>query len=95
MELRVALAQVAGDVVVHRQCLAQHEQVLLAPVAGQCLGDLRDAGLDAAIAVPGQLLGIALAGNDVADDRLAGHAHHISEHLRELDIHLHKGLVMR
>ncbi|MCY1297113.1 hypothetical protein D9M70_465400 [compost metagenome] len=79
-----------GDVVVHGQCLAQHEQVLLAPVARQGLGDLLGAGLDAAVAVPGQYLGVALAGDDGADDGLAGLPHDVAEHLGELEVHLHQ-----
>jgi hypothetical protein len=51
LQLGVALAQVAGNVVVHRQRLLEHEQVLLAPVARQRLGDVLLAGLDAAVAV--------------------------------------------
>ena len=38
-------------------------------------------------------LGSRSPAHDVADDRLAGHAHHIGEHLGELDIHLHKRLL--
>jgi hypothetical protein len=34
-----------------------------------CLGDLLGAGLDAAVAVPGQRLGVALSGHDVADEQ--------------------------
>lgn len=45
--LGVALDQVLGDVVLHRQRLTQHEQVFLAPVARQRLGDLFGAGLGA------------------------------------------------
>ena len=82
-----------GDVVVHRQRLAQHEQVLFAPIAGQRFGDLFGAGLDTAITVPCQCLGIAFASNDVADDRLPGHPHHVGENLGELDVHLHESLL--
>ena len=78
---------------VHRQRLTQHEEVLVAPVAGQRLGDLLGAGFDAAVPVQGQRLGVALTGKDRPDDRLAGHAHHIGEHLRELDVHLNQRLL--
>ena len=56
LQLGVALPQVPGDVVVHRQRLLQHEQVLLAPVAGQRPHDVLLAGLDAPMAVSRQHL---------------------------------------
>ena len=37
--------------------------------------------------------GIALARHDRADDGLAGGAHHVAEHLSELDVHLHQCLL--
>lgn len=53
LQLRVAFAQMPRDVVIRCQRLAQHEQMLAAPVAGQRLGDLFCGRLHAAIAVLG------------------------------------------
>ena len=55
--------------------------------------DFFAAGLDSAVAVPGQHLGIALAGDDGANDGLAGHAQDIGQHLGELEVHLHQRLL--
>lgn len=60
LQLRIALGQVACDIVVHRQRLVQHEQMLVAPVAGQRLGDLLRAGPDAPVAMLCQHLGPCL-----------------------------------
>lgn len=52
-------------------------------------------GLDATVAVAGQCGTAALASDDVADDGLARHAHHVGQHFRELYVHLHQGLLHR
>ena len=63
--LRVALEHPQGQAVDYiASACAQHEQVLLAPVARQRPLDVARAGLDAAVAVPGQHLGVTLAGHD-------------------------------
>ena len=40
-----------------------------------------------------EYLRVAFAGNDGADDRLPGRAHHVSEYLGELEVHLHQRLL--
>lgn len=50
LEFGLALVQAVRNVVVHRQRLAQHEQVFLTPVARQRLGYVLLARLDAAVA---------------------------------------------
>ena len=67
--------------------------MLLAPVALQRPGDLGLAGLDAPLAMAGQLHRIAHAGHNVAHDGLPGHAHHVGQHFRELNVHLHQRLL--
>ncbi len=49
--------------------------------------------LNAAVAVLGQCVRIAFSGHDGADDRLAGQAHDVGEHLGELNVHLHQRLL--
>ncbi|OBQ32587.1 MAG: hypothetical protein AN485_21100, partial [Anabaena sp. MDT14b] len=93
LQLGLALGKVLGNVVVHRQRLPEHEQVLLAPVAGERAHDVLLAGLDAPMPVLGQDFRFTLAGHDVADDGLPGLAHHVADHLGELDVHLHQCLL--
>lgn len=48
--------------------------------------DVMLAGLDPTVTVPCQERGVALPGNDVADDGLARHPHYIGQDFAELDV---------
>jgi acetyl-CoA carboxylase carboxyltransferase component len=86
-DLGIALLHALGQVVENRQRLLEQEQVLVAPVVGQRLGNVVLAGLDAAVVMSRQHERVALAGDDVANDGLAREAHDVAEHLGELDVH--------
>src|SRR5260370_7772014 len=43
--------------------------------------------------MPGQHFGVTLAGHNRPHDRLPGHAHHVGEHLGQLQVHLHQRLL--
>ena len=61
--------------------------MLRAIAAVQRLGDLRHRVLAAAVAQLGQLLRVAFASQDGADDLQAGHAGDVAEHLGQLQVH--------
>src|SRR5258705_12146448 len=51
LDLRVAFKDALGQAVEHRHRLPEHEQVLLAPVARYCPGDLVSAALHPTVAM--------------------------------------------
>ena len=61
LDLGVALGKLAGAEVERAKGLLERKQVLIAPVAQQTRCDLFFAGLDAAVAVGGQYLRVALS----------------------------------
>lgn len=75
------------------QRLSQHREVLGAPSAGEGLRDLRGGALAALVTMLGQEGGIALAGDDGADDCHTGGAGNVGEHAVELEVHLGQGLL--
>ncbi len=68
--------------------LAQGEEVLLAPVAQQRLGDLGLALLAAGVAVAGEHPGVALARHDCVEDREAGDPGDVGDGVVQLHVHL-------
>jgi hypothetical protein len=78
-------------ILVHR--LLQRQEMLGAPVACQSLRDRGVIVFAALIAGGGQSLGGAFAREDRPDDRHAGLARDITDHLGQLEVHLLKGLL--
>ncbi len=87
------LEQLRAHKVERAQRLLECEEVLGAPIALQALGDLVDAGAHAHVLYRAQHLGVALAGDDGAQDLLAGLADHVGQDVGELDVHLRESLL--
>ena len=75
------------------QILLQDEEVLGAIVAGQGRHDLRLRGATPIVAMLGELLRVAVAGDDVAQDPEPGDAGDVADDQRQLEIHLHQRLL--
>jgi hypothetical protein len=73
--------------------LLQCKEMLGAPVPFQGLGDRSLIVFATPIAVEGQALGIALAGEDGADNLYTRLAGNITDHLSQLEIHLLKSFL--
>jgi hypothetical protein len=67
--------------------------VLLAVVADQGLADGLGRGMAARVVVAGQLVRVALAGDDGADDPHPGGAAHVRDHVVRLQVHLRQRLL--
>ena len=93
LHLGITLGELAAAEVEGAERLLEREQVLVAPVAQQARGDLILAGLDAAVAVGGQHLRVALTIDDGAHDFLAGHAGHVADGVGQLQVHQRHRLV--
>lgn len=87
-ELPVTVGQLPGIGVVQGHGLLECEQVFLAPVALQGLGDVGFTSTNTGIAQLGQRRPVTFAGEDRPDDFLPGFARHIGNHLGQLDVHL-------
>ena len=75
------------------EILRQDEDVLVAVVPGERGGDLGGRGLAVRVAVLGEDLGVALAGDEVAEDREPGLADDVADDERELEVHLDERLL--
>ena len=71
----------------------QDEDVLVAVVTGERGGNLLRRGLAVWIPMVGQDLGVALAGDDVAEDREPGLPDNVADDERQLEIHLDERLL--
>lgn len=78
---------------VRRERLAQGEEVFRPAVAPQSLGDRRRGRLDPPIAVPGQHVGVPLAGEDRVEDGQAGDPGQVAQDVVELEVHLGERLL--
>jgi hypothetical protein len=72
---------------------AQREQLFGPVVAGQRRGNLRFAGLAAAVAMGGQRTRVAHPGQNVAHNRHTGYSGDVTEHVMQLEIHQGQGLL--
>ena len=79
--------------VVEREVLLQDEEVLGPVMPGERRDDLGVRRVTAMIAMRGQLLRIAVTGDDVAQNAEAGDAGDIADDERQLHIHLHQGFL--
>jgi len=75
------------------QGLLDDEEVFGAPVTVEAAGNGIATGLDAMIFEGGELLGIALAGEDRFEDGQAGDAGEITDDIVDLEIHLGERLL--
>ena len=75
------------------EILRQDEDVLVAVVARQRGGDLVDRGLAVRVAVVGEDVGVALAGDEGPEDRQAGRADDVADDAREQEVHLGERLL--
>ena len=67
--------------------------MLGAPIAIQAAGNLFIAGMNPGVFHRRQRVRVALTGHDSAQDGLATGAHHVGDHVGQLDIHLHQRLL--
>src|SRR5439155_14002788 len=81
------------DCVVHLQALLQTEEMILAPVTSQLLGDLSLAFLTPPIAQRRQPARVAVTGHDGPDDRHACRAIEFGDGAMDADIHLVQALL--
>jgi len=77
-----------GVEIEQRQGLLQYKEMLLAPRAGEGMGNLVFIFVATRVPQRGQDVRITFPGDDGADDAQAGFAGDIAEHLRELQVHL-------
>jgi hypothetical protein len=83
----------AGVKVKQFQRLLEDKEVLLAPGAGEGAGDLCFALLTVWMTQGGQLVRVALSGDDGADDAQAGVAGGVGDRLVEADVHMDQRLL--
>jgi hypothetical protein len=93
LDRRIAGGQLLLIHVEQLEVLAQHEDVFGAVMARERRDDLRLRGLTPRVPMLRQDVGVGLAGDDVADDVLPGHAGDIAEHDGQLQVHLHQSLL--
>jgi hypothetical protein len=86
--LRFALGDQRLVIAPRGERLAQGEEVLLAPVAAQRLGDRRLVGLAAVVAQARQHRAVALALADRVEDREPGLAGEVADHVVQMEVHL-------
>ena len=79
--------------VVKRKCLLERKQMLGAIASGERLRDRLRTGVATVMAQARQHVGVALAGEDGADDAQAGGAGDVDDDVVELKIHLRQGLL--
>jgi len=89
----IARPDLLPEKVIRLQGLPQHKHVLRLVVAAQRLGDLVFALGTVGVAMAGQLVRVALAHHDVADDLHPRLARDVADHIRQLDVHLLQGLL--
>ena len=89
----IRLVQTLTDVVVQRQRLREHEQVLVSLGPGQGAYHLGFARLDAAMPVPSKQLRVAFARHDGTQEGSPDQPHDIADHFGQLDVHLHQRLL--
>jgi hypothetical protein len=75
------------------EVLLEDEDVLDAVVAGEGGGDLGRGGPTARVAMPSELLRVPVAGHNVAEDPQAGAPRDVTDHQRELHVHLDQGFL--
>jgi hypothetical protein len=92
LEVRLDVLITFGDfLVIHLiegDRLGQSKQMFVAPIALQGAGDGGLIVLAAIVTQLGQRRRITLAGQDGADNRQAGHAGKVADHMLQLDVHL-------
>jgi hypothetical protein len=86
----IAGGDLALDGVEEFKVLLECENMFRLVVPGQGGGDLGFRGTAPVIAVFGQLFGIALSGNDVAENSEPGYAGDIADDERKLEVHLNQ-----
>ena len=74
------------------QRLLEHEQMFGPPIALQAAGDGIAAGFDAMVFEGGQLLRVALAGQDGFQDAKAGDTGEVGDDVVDLNVHLRQAL---
>ena len=75
------------------EVLLEHKEVFGPVVAGQGRGDLVGRGLAVRVAVLGEDVGVALAGDEGAEDREPGLADDVADDAREQQVHLDEGFL--
>lgn len=93
LDFEVAGFDLAGVEVIEFQRLLEDEEVLLAPGAGEGLGDFVFGFLAARVAQGGEFMGVTLTGDDGADDGQAGLTGDVGDGLIEADVHVNQRLL--
>ncbi len=93
LDFGIAGSDLGGVKVVEFEGLLEDKEVLLPPGPGERLGDLGFTLFALAMAPGGQLVGVALPGDNGADEAQAGVAGGIGDRLIEADVHVNQGLL--
>ena len=93
LDLAIALGDEGLVMAPGSQGLLEDKEQFGAPIALEGAGDQIAGSFDAMVFEGGQLLGIALAGEDGIEDGQAGDAGQVADDVMDLDIHLGEGFL--
>ena len=94
LDLLVALAELCANKVERAERLFERKQMLGTPVALQTLGDLVNAGVDTHVLHRAQHLAITFTRHNRTQNLLTRLAHHVSDDVGQLDVHLRERLLL-